>query len=911
LKKSFNDEEKQYAKDLAKTLDYLPLALELAAAQVEEDKIPMNILAKELKSEYSRLKILDRYETEELNEENERKLSLKAFFYLSLTRLSKEKLGAFCWLGVLPENIEINPEMASTLWNLSNIRDASNTLNYLKRKSLLLPKPSKLNDLPTFHIHSLLHEIARYLLESSPENNGDIPGIGIQMEKAHAKVLERYKLKTENGLWHTLPDDGYIYDYLTWHMEKAGCDTEIHALLCEETESKKNAWYEKREYLGQTAGFIEDIARAWRLAENQSKNNSNKCEIIPSISLEIRYALIITSINSLSANISPSLIAALAENHIWHPIQGLSYSRQIPSKKQKFHALALITPKLPDSIKGLALSETLEIAKSFDDINEKVKALICIAPEFSEYKKEEILDEAFETIKRTKNINGNVVALALMISEANSKNMLEELLKLSRKIENLYFKTILLTEIAFKLSRIQKNDILSEARQTANEIYSKDYHAKALIRIANKLEGSFRNELLDEAKNVAKDIPIKKDFANVMIDIAFELSDSHKSKMISELLNLVREFDDEGYKAELLLKIAMKFDNPLKEEILKETTNVARNINDKVVSTDVLISIAFESSKPKQNEIIKKVLENIRESNDELWKKAMISKIVTKLRGPLLIELLEISRKIDDVFWKADLLLSIISPIKDNDIDVLFSEQKKRVSRVLYINGLTMSLEKSVFDHTKKIPEGIKEKALKEATRIICKKAVNEIVFEGNKIIPKNIFSKYKKTLRSSDIHLSTKEIKDLFSQVMEVEKISPEKIPSLCSKSKILMDKMKFKELKVEDITNEGDSIKSDEKNYNDYSELEKDVLKLAKEIEDEYERANAIGLLIKYTEDLSPNNLYTLWRNALSIFKTRKRKDLYIDIAAFLPIIYKLGGEKAIEETYYAVEEVSRWWS
>src|SRR5208337_3763218 len=92
-------------------------------------------------------------------------------------------------------------------------------------------------------------------------------GLGLTMRAAHAALLERYWAQTQGGLWQTLTDDGYIYIHLTWHLEQADQEDKLHALMREETAEGRNGWYEARERLGQAAGYLSDVDRAWQLAD--------------------------------------------------------------------------------------------------------------------------------------------------------------------------------------------------------------------------------------------------------------------------------------------------------------------------------------------------------------------------------------------------------------------------------------------------------------------------------------------------------------------------------------------------------------------------------------------------------------------------------------------------------------------
>ncbi len=54
---------------------------------------------------------------------------------------------------------------------------------------------------PTYRFHDLLHDMARRLLTSTaPESKDMLPGLGLTLPVAHAQLLDRYWVKTENGL---------------------------------------------------------------------------------------------------------------------------------------------------------------------------------------------------------------------------------------------------------------------------------------------------------------------------------------------------------------------------------------------------------------------------------------------------------------------------------------------------------------------------------------------------------------------------------------------------------------------------------------------------------------------------------------------------------------------------------------
>ena len=192
-----------------------------------------------------------------------------------------------------------------------------------------------------------MHDLAKRLLTShpTPETAHDLPGLGLSLIQAHTQVLEHYRAKTQRGLWHTLPDDGYIHTHLTWHFEQAAQPDAIHQLLRESTAAGHNGWYEACEGLGLTANFVTDVARAWRLAEEGYAE-----EPLVAIGLQCRYALITASLNSLASNLPPALIAALVQKGHWQPIQGLAYVQQIQQASSRATAMVALAPCLPESL---------------------------------------------------------------------------------------------------------------------------------------------------------------------------------------------------------------------------------------------------------------------------------------------------------------------------------------------------------------------------------------------------------------------------------------------------------------------------------------------------------------------------------------------------------------------------------
>ena len=133
LSEPLSETAKQQALSFAERVGYLPLALELAASQIE-DGVPWQELLDDFQDEVVRLETLDVYSQPEMpDDQKRRKYSLLACFNLSLKQLSSEQLRQFAWLGVVPEDVSLTQEMVETLWQVTS-RQAGSILRIFRTK---------------------------------------------------------------------------------------------------------------------------------------------------------------------------------------------------------------------------------------------------------------------------------------------------------------------------------------------------------------------------------------------------------------------------------------------------------------------------------------------------------------------------------------------------------------------------------------------------------------------------------------------------------------------------------------------------------------------------------------------------------------------------------------------------------
>ncbi len=650
---SMSEEEQRQALDLAEALGYLPLALELAATQIAEG-VDWCELLEDFQAEVARLETLDYSGAESAScEETRKRLSLKASFNLSLRHLSPEQLQQFAWLGVLPEDAAIGQQTAAVLWQVKP-RQAGAILRTLRSKALLLSGAVQPGEKPTYRIHDLMHDRAKELLTDSvnPTQSEELPGLGLTLKEAHAAFLERYRAKTKNGQWYTLSNDGYIHNYLSWHLEKAGQSQELHQLLQASTPEGRNAWYEACDRIGKLGKFVTDVVRAWRLAEEMYEKKPSE-----SIGLQCRYALIIASLNSLADNIPPKLMAALVEKQIWTPEQGLAYTQQVQNQKYRADALSSIAPHLPETL----LSQALEAARGIPDEWHRALALGSIAPHLPEILPEaleaaqaipdewhraqalgsiaphlpEILPEALEAARAIQSEFHRALAL-VKIAPHLPETLLSQALEASRAIQSEYYRAQALGSIAPHLPET----LLSQALEAARAIPDEWHYAKALLSIAPHLP-----EILPEALEAARAIPGEYSRAYALGSIA-----AHLPEILPEALEAARAIPDEWHYAKALLSIA-----PHLPEILPEALEAARAIPGEYSRAYALGSIAAHLP-----EILPEALEAARAIPGEYYRALALGSIAAHL-PEILPEALEAARTIPDE-WDRTQALGSIAP---------------------------------------------------------------------------------------------------------------------------------------------------------------------------------------------------------------------------------------------------------
>ena len=198
---------------------------------------------------------------------------------------------------------------------------------------------------PTYRLHDLMRdERFAWLRRPSTRREKTIcPAWGSTLTEAHPRFLDRYRIGTPPAPWHEVADDGYLYDHLIWHLEKSGRSEEIHELLWAEDAAGKNGWYETRERLGQTSGYLTDLEGrgAWPMRISW---RSLSARDDPAGPLCTNSGVV----EQPGRGIPEELLEQLVDHGVWTVGAALTYARCIPDDSQGVRArVALLDDSIP------------------------------------------------------------------------------------------------------------------------------------------------------------------------------------------------------------------------------------------------------------------------------------------------------------------------------------------------------------------------------------------------------------------------------------------------------------------------------------------------------------------------------------------------------------------------------------
>lgn len=306
------------------------------------------------------------------------------------TRELFEELAVFAGRGPVPVPV------AARLWAHHGLDsdESQLTVRRLARRSLLIYRPAD----DTFLLHDLLYA---YVLAQTIRRLPDL----------HCRLATAF-LEGWGGLDHGLDaairafdppaqpsaDDLYGLLYLTDHLVQAERDDLLHRLLAAESGpgGRINTSFAIHDRSGRMAEYLLDLELAQSRARRATDLGRLPADRIPGMALEIRYALIRSSIVSLAGKIPAGILAALARHKIWTFNKAQAYAEVIPDAKQRSAALRYLAQfrGLPERRKASLVRLAGQAAAGIDSAMERAFSLVRLVGLTTQDQREAYLESA-------------------------------------------------------------------------------------------------------------------------------------------------------------------------------------------------------------------------------------------------------------------------------------------------------------------------------------------------------------------------------------------------------------------------------------------------------------------------------------------------------------------------------------
>ena len=624
----------------------------------------------------------------------------------SITGLAAQDRACYLDLAVFNHQGLIPTDVAWWWWTQAGMDelDAEDLFARLVRCSLVQHDPAS----DTFTLHDLLFDYAAG--ELGPDRVRDL----------HAQMATAF-LDRWGGLEERLPKlrairfwdavDRYGLGRCVQHLVAGDHVDTVHHLLAADWPTTPalagapradNAWYLAHEHAGQPAAYLDDIRHALELAEQATDDALRHDEPATSIGLELRYALITTSIVSIAARILPAVLVALVDKQRWTPARALSYARQLPSPDAKAQVLSGLAPhllaeelatalelartitkpgSLAQALTSLApylppdqLAAAVELAHTITDPDSQARALTSLAPYLPEPERRDALADALTAIRTSTELDYQVRALTGLAPHL-PPDLLATALEVAHTIADPGSQIRALTGLAPHLAEPERRRVLADALDTIRTITNIFSQALALVGLAPQLPPDLLVAAVELAHTMTDpysqvraltglapylpepDRAVRQALAAIPTSAgAFGLSQAEAliglapqlpPGLLATALEVARAITDPGYQALALAGLSPYLAEPERRHALADALTAIRTYNDLAYRARTLVG--FTRSLPHlPPELLAAALEAARAIPAPGEQAGVLAGLAPQLPSELLAAALDLARAITD-----------------------------------------------------------------------------------------------------------------------------------------------------------------------------------------------------------------------------------------------------------------------
>lgn len=244
----------------------------------------------------------------------------------------------------------------------------------------------------------------------------------------------------------------YVVLHYGQHLDEARAERSLYYKLV------SHGWMRVWEtQSGTLDGYVEDVARAWRMAEAALLQAQTVGERREALRMECRCALLQASVIGRSSNVPPRLLAALVKQELWSSVRALAYARRVPDSEQRTRALVELAPLLERE--DLEEAHSLALRLTGD---QKARALVAmyLSPQADRELRREVLSALITTVQ------GGQVYLETIdrVLEQLSPEDLWRFAEGARQIASMHYQLAVLRRFAERLHGDTRDQVLAWLR---------------------------------------------------------------------------------------------------------------------------------------------------------------------------------------------------------------------------------------------------------------------------------------------------------------------------------------------------------------------------------------------------------------------------------------------------------------
>jgi hypothetical protein len=465
----------------------------------------------------------------------------------------------------------------------------------------------------------------------------------------------------------------YLIQYYGAHLERMQANVESFSVLV--SDGWRQAWYTLE---GAYSGFLNDVARAWRVVGKISADAINIGNLAPLIGDEVLFTLCRVSVNTLAKNIPSRLLIELIEQDIWTSSQALTYTRSISDQVRRVETFITLIPKIKSqSEQEQVIWECLEIIQVFLNSSYRASGLLVLLSNYLPYR---LLKEALSIAHTVKDVKERIATSAEIIGKlptSEQKSNLLELLALARTNSNHEYELKILLSLIPYLSGSEQEDAFESILNVIQlqhgywqyklidvlPVLSSTYRSKILAKVQNIKEESDRisglielipympNELMADVLQLAQILPERTSFyssypvfnRNQAVIRTLRNSPAEQWPMVNDIAQM---FDRKENQAEVLIALATHARSPLREVFLLQSLDILKQLRSTDDTDELWVQLLPQLNEIGYQEDALFLTKNIRHQYREHHRSKVIVSLAPYLSEPLLEQAFIIVRKL-------------------------------------------------------------------------------------------------------------------------------------------------------------------------------------------------------------------------------------------------------------------------